>query len=487
MATRNTHASLTDTLVLALTQCQDQVRALEERAQTITRLQQENESLRRELESARAATRQDDATSDHRAELERLYQNDFDKQAQIDQLRQKLKIVKIKARQRGLTDAISSSPLPSSSTGRLSTRPTPNTSPPDVHISKTTRPDATPVFDNVPSVLPRKRIRSQSPNTSEPLREVSGNVKSVKKAGTEDTVSAKRRRRSDRIIAAVPAIAEDGEVLSTEEREGRSERKTKETHSSAYERLQDLMSAPTPTRPALLQAATPSISSPKSNKVQEECSKESTSSSDSKLKSSLRSTKRPAPRFLMHRTPSSNAPEDDEPFRSRPLSKLDLSHFKLNPAANDGLQHAYREVVRGRQERKCLPGCTKLECCGSKFSVLAATLPSMPGMQGISDDELLKGYLGIDSEERIRSLTPVARENLLHEARTKLVANLYGKMHRDVHERGRSPPGYWSTDMPGSQEHEDLQQQARLLEREETRRRHQEAMKEGGRWMFADE
>lgn len=67
------------------------------------------------------------------------------------------------------------------------------------------------------------------------------------------------------------------------------------------------------------------------------------------------------------------------PIRLRPLKALQRRHFKLNPANNSGYNYAYREVLRKRNERKCLPGCTRPDCCGDtirKMLTIGGALPS---------------------------------------------------------------------------------------------------------------
>jgi DNA repair protein endonuclease SAE2/CtIP C-terminus len=198
---------------------------------------------------------------------------------------------------------------------------------------------------------------------------------------------------------------------------------------------------------------------------------------------------------------SQDGPEDEEPFRSRPLHRLELGHFKVNPKANAGFDYAYTDVIRSRDQRKCLPGCTRPECCGNKFRALAGTLPKLAANETRflepdpsedtssqqSDNDLLLNFLGPGSEERIQTLTSVARENLLLEAKTKIAADRYGKMHRHAHERPNSPPGFWRTEMPDTQEEIANRLDAQKREREEVERRYREALKEEGRWMFADE
>ena len=202
--------------------------------------------------------------------------------------------------------------------------------------------------------------------------------------------------------------------------------------------------------------------------------------------------------FLPPKASATSGPEDHEPFRCRPLHRLSLEHFKINPAANAGEHYAYTEVVRNQQQRKCLPGCTR-ECCRNQFQAIALTLPSLSADGKLnpnareandqSDDRILLAFLGTGSEEKIRTLTPIARENLLLEAKTKLAADRYGKMHRQAYERQQSPPGFWRTEMPGSQEEELDRTGAKRREREEVESRFREANREDGkgRWIFADE
>ena len=118
------------------------------------------------------------------------------------------------------------------------------------------------------------------------------------------------------------------------------------------------------------------------------------------------------------------------------------------------------------------------------MEALAATLG--PDAK-VSDDDLLIYLLGPGSEDKIRTLTTVARENLLHEARAKRVADAYGKMHRNLHQRAQSPNGFWNVDMPASQEERTNREEARRRERQEVEKRYREASKEGGKWLFADE
>ncbi|CAG7956948.1 unnamed protein product [Penicillium nalgiovense] len=179
---------------------------------------------------------------------------------------------------------------------------------------------------------------------------------------------------------------------------------------------------------------------------------------------------------------------DDEPFRARPLCRLGLEHFKINPARNQGLDYAYDAVVRKKDDRKCISGCTRPGCCGDRFRAMAR-LGGLPGKSGAGQDEedqaILQEFVGEDTQ-LLRNMTGKERENLLVEARARALANQYGR-HRHTHQRVQSPPGFWRTDMPDTQEEEDDLEAAKRLEREKVEERYREAMRPGGLWTWADE
>lgn len=175
-----------------------------------------------------------------------------------------------------------------------------------------------------------------------------------------------------------------------------------------------------------------------------------------------RTTSRPS-------TSSKLRPQIRTPYRALPLSALNPAHFKLNPAANQNLKHAYTDVVRG-SARAHLPGCTRPECCGPQFAALAQNLPpSAAQAQYISGNTSAQGVITAQS-----------------------LANKYGKAHRAVHARPKSPPGFWDVDFPTSQERAEQLKEAQRREAEETERRWRIARGEGGQrgqrlWIFADE
>ena len=101
------------------------------------------------------------------------------------------------------------------------------------------------------------------------------------------------------------------------------------------------------------------------------------------------------------------------------------------------------------------------------------------------DQRLLEEYLG-DDRNRLTTMTAEERREMLLEAKTRYLADKHGR-HRHAYERRSTPPGFWRTDMPSTQEIEADRQEARELERKKVEERYREAMKGGGRWLFRDE
>ena len=189
-------------------------------------------------------------------------------------------------------------------------------------------------------------------------------------------------------------------------------------------------------------------------------------------------------------------------LRNKPVEQLKLSDFKVNPRSNHGQNHAYAEVARGRDARKCLPGCTKMDCCGAAFQKAveiagipksAATKPSLwdqtqnseiEDLSVTEENSLLSWYLGEGAD--LTALPAAERQEALLKARTKKLANMCGR-HRYSYERAPSPAGFWRTDMPSTQEIEKDRENARKAEGEKIKERYREAMRSDGKWLFRDE
>ncbi|PWY79766.1 SAE2-domain-containing protein [Aspergillus eucalypticola CBS 122712] len=178
------------------------------------------------------------------------------------------------------------------------------------------------------------------------------------------------------------------------------------------------------------------------------------------------------------------------PYRTLPLHRLELTHFRINPNYNQGVNFAFSSVIRTTDERKCAKGCMRPSCCGGKFHAMAR-LGGLPTNATSNKDreqeerKILEDYLG-EEAHILDILSTEDRKSLLQEANARLIANRFGK-HRHHHQRSGSPPGYWRTDMPDTQELQRDHEEAREIEREKVRDRYREAMRPGGLWKFADE
>lgn len=186
---------------------------------------------------------------------------------------------------------------------------------------------------------------------------------------------------------------------------------------------------------------------------------------------------------------SSTARPEEEPLSARPVSRLSLEDFRINPEYNNGLDYAYRDVVRGREKRQCLAGCTDPSCCGKGFRALAEIATPMrenpTSAQEEDETRLLKEFLGRDANRLLKHMGKEERRETLIKAKTRELANKHGK-HRHAYERRKSPPGFWRADFPTTQEEMEDREEAREFERELVRKRYEEAMRGGGKWVFRD-
>ena len=196
--------------------------------------------------------------------------------------------------------------------------------------------------------------------------------------------------------------------------------------------------------------------------------------------------------FAQSNSRSSN--KTREPLlRSRPLTHLSLNDFKINPKQNQGYDYAFKEVVRKQDQRKCLPGCTRLECCGKIFRKLAETVGNqfyhtsrlMGPSQEYDERSMLEDYLG-NQAYRLKGMSKEEKAETLLAAKTKILADHYGR-HREVYAREPSPVGYWDVDMPNSQEAAEIRRMAEIRTRQKVEERYREALKQDGMWKFRDE
>jgi hypothetical protein len=102
-----------------------------------------------------------------------------------------------------------------------------------------------------------------------------------------------------------------------------------------------------------------------------------------------------------------------------------------------------------------------------------------------ADEMLLNEFMG-DNAYKIQNMKREQRDELLLQARTRELANKLGK-HRHAYERRASPPGFWRTDFPTTQEHLEDRQRAKEKERDVVQQRYEQAMRSGGTYIFRDE
>ncbi len=360
------------------------------------------------------------------------------------------------------------------------------------------------------------------------LRPTSSNLKLTPlNTGLAMTKKRNSRRRTSN-IADVASVTEDGEVTpSVSPEDVRAMGRTADTgltppttgrgklHGPAVprRRLMELLEQPPPGTPEL----TPSRPAGSSNHHRElPSSKEGDSAEprndlpqtallhDSRSSAKHRTgdrQKQLVAQWSASATPSNNSKNhvrtlsSSKPLRALPLHELQLEHFKVNSNYNQGLDYAFTETVRRHDQRRCLPGCTRPECCGDLFrkSVQIGGLPTGQRSElrwGSSppqseDDRVLEEYLGAD-RSRLRSMADDKKQELLRHAKAKQFADKHGK-HRQAYERRKTPPGFWRTEMPTTQEIEADREEAARLERAQVEERYREAMRPGGRWVFADE
>lgn len=338
--------------------------------------------------------------------------------------------------------------------------------------------------------------RNQNSRPEQNLLRRSLATSSIRDANVLDYEAARKRRK----IEAIPLVTEDGDESSPDQQAT----ETRDNLAQSGESRQSNVKL----RPAhgrlenLLEGASPG----KSPLVPRKSVKWSASANDGHSDSDDR-TKRDSPTKGHARTPNGSIefnqgirsdnghqnctsdtvkglPEvrpEEEPFRARPVHKLNLEDFKINPKNNQGYDFSYKSVVRRREERKCLSGCVSENCCGPILRDMARHLPC----QEDEGRRILEEYLG-DEHHIISEMSDDDRGKVLLEAKTWFLANRHGR-HRNNQQRPRSPPGFWRADMPTTQELERDREEAKKLERRMVEDRRREAMRPSGLWKFADE
>ncbi|KAK4631898.1 hypothetical protein CLAFUW4_03349 [Fulvia fulva] len=181
--------------------------------------------------------------------------------------------------------------------------------------------------------------------------------------------------------------------------------------------------------------------------------------------------------------PPPNVRPEDEHLRLKNVKELKLADFKINPKYL-GTEYAWADTLRGRDQRRALHTCTDPTCCGGamqKAIEMAGT-----ELSGKPDRQVLEAFLGPTWEAEIGAYNTEKRKEVVKQAHIFSFSNQHGK-HKTAFQRRSTPPGFWDTDFPTTQEHDANRVQAKEAERREVEQRYREAMRESGRWKFRDE
>lgn len=183
---------------------------------------------------------------------------------------------------------------------------------------------------------------------------------------------------------------------------------------------------------------------------------------------------------------SADARPGNEPLRVRPLHRLRIEDFKLNPSHSD---YAYHESVRKHDEKKALAGCTDRNCPRCKDIREFVEHSGYARVPGLSEEEtnqrLLEAFLGND-KSRLEKMSADEKKEILAQAKSQHFVDHFGK-HRTPFQRAQSPVDYWNVGFPSTQEHEQNLEAVRDREREKVKEMYWEAIRERGRYVFADE
>lgn len=338
---------------------------------------------------------------------------------------------------------------------------------------------------------------------------------------TGDLTPKRKRSRNDHGAAYMHLLAEDGESKATP---AAREIKKVLNAAEAEDRLEGLLSKPSSDKP-LLPLETPDVQKTYARKVEPSslAARSDTSKSSKKLNSAKLSTtastmntssnrnekpihqqqlsikpistKPTTSTFRSSRSPQKALSPEKGPIRHRPLSTLHRRHFKPNPTHNPGYNYAYRDVIRKHDDRKCLPGCTRPNCCGDtirKVLSIGGALPSAHSNLFFSslstthaeDHKLLKEYMG-DNYPSWKKMTEEEKKEEWMKAQEWNFGKTFGR-HKD-NGRQATPPGFWRVEMASTQDREEEGREAERMERERVEGMWRESMRKGGLWVFADE
>ncbi|RMZ77948.1 hypothetical protein DV738_g4174, partial [Chaetothyriales sp. CBS 135597] len=451
-------SKLSETLRDAVSHSQALFTQLEDQTRTIESLRRVNDELRREIEQLK------NATPDITAQLDHFFQQDAAKQAKIESLEANLRLAE---RERDQARALLANATSADDRGGVpQSLPGKNTST-SVSLENPLLPSTKPARDGTSVSAPvSKRRRVEADDRL--FGVLTDNALNTRRPWKD-----RARDKSSPGAQAIVAVTEDGQDHNCSDENETPDPDPSEIRrgSGLHSRLDTLLSAARPSHPPLSRTHAPAKAlDPRPPEQKPPSGSHSTRATGSVLKPDRSSNLR----FLHPGRDRSTARKNQHPLRGRPLNQLNLSHFRLNP----------RYTGYGTEKHTHGTGCNRSECCGNTMRAIAMSLA--PDSH-IAEDDLLLDFLGPGSEQKVATLTAVARENLLHEARVKRAAREYGRLHKTSRERAPSPAGFWTTDMPSPNEKPKICEDARQWERLEVENRYHEAQTGQGKWVFADE
>ncbi|KXT05938.1 hypothetical protein AC578_355 [Pseudocercospora eumusae] len=318
---------------------------------------------------------------------------------------------------------------------------------------------------------PSRTARLSGRGTIEALQQISPNVPIVPRS-KDSAAKAKTKAKRTGPASHAELLSEASDISSQV-----SSRLSKPQPVSAVEaedQLEDMLNEPATERtPTLLKKP------PQRNQQAAASTHLPTPVSGVKRRSPL---KRRSPVKGNNDSPPPIDPED-EPLRLRDVRSLKLDDFKINPKYQ-GTDHAFADTLRGRDQRRGLHACTRADCCGGALAKVIA----MGGnaLSGKTDEQALDMYLGPQWRDIFSKFNAQKRKETITQAHAHCFANQHGK-HRQAFERRSTPPGFWRTDFPTTQEEEEDRKKAQEMERRTVEERYREAIAGGGRWIFRDE
>ena len=293
---------------------------------------------------------------------------------------------------------------------------------------------------------------------------------------TNPQTARKRRRSSEEDAGKVGMLSEDGDE-TTSQVTPKAENASAKTPAS--NRLDAMLENPTPGRQPLSARRVAPDTAKRIRPPRPQHRNEPTSHS----KTAVSSTSKYHRPTGLEKSPPPINPES-EPLRSRPLQQLRPHNFRINPAFADS-DYAFADPMNRKTKaaRRCLPGCINPACCGE---FLDAARHGLLPPSSKSDAQVIEEMFGSSYAEIMAAYPPSRHAELLIQARAQDFANEHGK-HRKTFERAATPPGFWRTEMPSTQEELEDRRKAEEMERMKTEGMWREAMRGGGRWLFRDE